>query len=103
MLLLDEPTKGLDAYMKLRLADLLRALAGQGRAVIAVSHDVEFAAMISTSCALLFDGALLAAGEPHAFFSGNTFYTTAAARMAAGAVPGAIFVDEIATALSVEH
>ena len=99
VILLDEPTKGLDAYSKFRLAALLRQLAGEGRAVLCVTHDIEFAALISDACALLFDGVLLAAGEPHAFFTGNTFYTTAAARMASGLVPGAIFVDEIADAV----
>ncbi|MBQ9506066.1 MAG: ATP-binding cassette domain-containing protein [Clostridia bacterium] len=96
VLLLDEPTKGLDAYSKQRLAQLLRKLADEGKTVLAVTHDIEFAAVISDTCALLFDGVLLAAGAPHAFFTGNTFYTTAAARMASGLVPGAIFVEEIA-------
>ena len=97
-LLLDEPTKGLDAYSRLRLADLLRRLASQGKTVLCVTHDVEFAAAVSHGCALLFDGVLLASGAPHPFFTGNTFYTTAAARMASGLTPGAIFVEEIAAA-----
>ena len=98
VLLLDEPTKGLDAYTKHVLAKLLRELASRGVTVVSVTHDVEFAALISTRCALLFDGELLSTGTPHAFFSGNTFYTTAAARMSRENVPGAIFVEEIAAA-----
>ncbi len=100
VLLLDEPTKGLDAFSKHRLAGLLQGLASQGKTVLIVTHDIEFAAAVSHTCALLFCGELLAAGTPHAFFNGNTFYTTAAARMAEGVVPGAIFVEEIAQALS---
>ena len=98
VLLLDEPTKGLDAFTKQALAKLLRDLAAQGVTAVAVTHDIEFAAVISKRCALLFDGELLSVGEPHAFFTGNTFYTTAAARMARDTVPGAIFTDEIASA-----
>ena len=98
VLLLDEPTKGLDAYAKARLAALLEKLAAEGTAVVTVTHDVEFAALTAHRCALLFDGELLAAGPPHAFFAHNTFYTTAAARMARENVPGAIFTEEIAAA-----
>ena len=99
VLLLDEPTKGLDAYTKENLARLLASLSAEGRSVVLVTHDVEFAARVSNTCALLFFGELLATGSPHAFFAGNTFYTTAAARMAHESVPGAIFTDEAAAAV----
>ena len=98
LLLLDEPTKGLDAFSKRLFASLLKDLAAGGKTVLMVTHDIEFAAAVSDTAALLFDGELLAAGTPHAFFRGNTFYTTAAARMAREHVPGAISVEEIASA-----
>lgn len=98
LLLLDEPTKGLDAFSKNQFASLLKDLAAEGKTVLLVTHDIEFAAAVSDTAALLFDGELLAAGTPHAFFRGNTFYTTAAARMAREHVPGAIRVEEIAQA-----
>ena len=98
LLLLDEPTKGLDAFSKRQLADLLRSLSAGGKTVLIVTHDIEFAAAVSDTAAMLFNGELLAAGTPHAFFKGNTFYTTAAARMARENVPGAISVEEIARA-----
>ena len=100
VLLLDEPTKGLDAFSKQQFVSLLRTLSAEGRTVLAVTHDIEFAAAVSDTAAMLFDGELLAAGTPHAFFRGNTFYTTAAARMARAHVPGAIHVEEIAAAIS---
>ena len=99
LLLLDEPTKGLDAYSKEALAALLRDLKQAGKTALLVTHDVEFAANVSDVCALLFDGALIASGTPHAFLGANTFYTTAAARMAREQLPGAIFVEETAEAL----
>ena len=83
VLLLDEPTKGLDAYAKAELAKLLQALCQDGTSILIVTHDVEFAAHYATRCALMFDGLLLSEGEPHAFFAGNRFYTTDANRIAA--------------------
>ena len=83
VLLLDEPTKGLDAYAKAELAKLLQALCRDGTSILIVTHDVEFAARYATRCALMFDGLLLSEGEPHAFFAGNRFYTTDANRIAA--------------------
>ena len=86
VLLLDEPTKGLDAYAKAELAQLLLALCREGASILVVTHDVEFAARYATGCALMFDGLLLSEGEPHAFFAGNRFYTTDANRIAAESV-----------------
>ena len=82
MLLLDEPTKGMDADFKERFAALLRKLREDGTTILLVSHDVEFCAEVADRCAMLFDGAVAACGTPRSFFAGNSFYTTAANRMA---------------------
>ena len=95
VLLLDEPTKGLDAYAKAELAKLLQALCRDGTSILIVTHDVEFAARYATRCALMFDGLLLSEGEPHAFFAGNRFYTTAANRIAAEHFPTDITCEEV--------
>ena len=95
MVLLDEPTKGLDAAFKDALKTVLRELKQEGVTVIAVTHDVEFAADVSDRCALLFDGAVIASGTPNTFFSKNDFYTTAAARMARGRFENAVLVKEV--------
>ncbi len=84
ILLLDEPTKGLDAFSKLNLRKLLRGLKQAGMTIIMVTHDVEFAGETSDRCALFFDGEILSADIPERFFSENNFYTTAANRMARG-------------------
>lgn len=76
ILLLDEPTKGADAGLKHRIADILVALKAQGLSMIIVSHDTELAAMCADRCALLFNGEIVAENEPHTFFSQNSFYTT---------------------------
>ena len=95
VLLLDEPTKGLDAYAKAELAQLLLALCREGASILVVTHDVEFAARYATGCALMFDGLLLSEGEPHAFFAGNRFYTTDANRIAAEHFPMDITCEEV--------
>lgn len=82
ILLLDEPTKGLDAFSKRQLKLLLRALADDGITVVAVTHDVEFAAENADRCALFFDGEILSVDVPERFFAENSFYTTSANRMA---------------------
>ena len=95
VLLLDEPTKGLDAYAKAELAQLLLALCREGASILVVTHDVEFAACYATRCALMFDGLLLSEGEPHDFFAGNRFYTTDANRIAAEHFPMDIICEEV--------
>lgn len=96
LLLLDEPTKGLDAEKKRILIDILRKLKADGVTVLAVTHDVEFAAACADRCALFFRGNIVSCGTPHEFFSENCFYTTSAARIAKGYFENAITVEDIA-------
>ena len=96
VLLMDEPTKGMDAQAKLTLGDTLRKLRDEGRTVILVTHDIEFAAVYADRCAMLFDGEVFAQGTPRAFFSDNNYYTTAANRIARGFYDNAVTVEDIA-------
>lgn len=102
LLLMDEPTKGLDADFKGRLAELLAALRAEGKTIVLVTHDVEFAAAAADRCALFFDGEIISDGTPNAFFSGNHFYTTAASRIARGLFPNAVRCDEVVALCSKE-
>ncbi len=95
VLLLDEPTKGLDAYAKKCLAGALRKITSEGRSVLIVTHDVEFAASYVDRCVMMFDGIAISADAPHEFFSGNRFYTTDANRIAAEYFPKAITCEEV--------
>lgn len=81
ILLLDEPTKGIDAFSKLLLKDILLELKSKGMTIILVTHDVEFAALVSDRCGLFFDGEIIALEEPTEFFTKNNFYTTMANRV----------------------
>ncbi|MDD5921776.1 MAG: ATP-binding cassette domain-containing protein [Eubacteriales bacterium] len=84
VLLLDEPTKGLDPYEKRRFGKILRAFSDSGKTILLVTHDLEFAALYADSVSMLFDGRLTEPAPPDAFFRRNRFYTTAAARMSGG-------------------
>ena len=95
ILLLDEPTKGLDAQFKQELAAILRSLTAGGVTVVMVSHDVEFCARCAHRCALFFDGSVVTEGAPRPFFSGNSFYTTSADRMARGLCAGAVTAEDV--------
>lgn len=95
ILLLDEPTKGFDAEFKMIFSDILDNLLKQGISILMVSHDVPFCAEYAHRCGLFFDGNIVTEDFPRAFFSGNSFYTTPANRMARHIIPNAITVDEI--------
>lgn len=95
ILLLDEPTKGLDAHAKHELAGLLKSLQEQGMTIVMVTHDIEFSAQYSDYCALFFDGGVVSEAPPRAFYSGNHFYTTAAHRMARQQFPHAILDKDV--------
>ena len=98
ILLLDEPTKGFDTEYKEQFTKILRRLKSQGKAVVIVSHDVEFCARTADRCALFFDGYIVCEDEPHGFFAGNGFYTTAANRMSRGIVENVITAEELIAA-----
>ncbi len=95
ILLLDEPTKGLDAEFKQTFATILEGLKSQGISIIMVSHDVEFCAKYADRCAMFFDGDIVTEGKPREFFSGNSFYTTEANRMARHIEKQAVIADDI--------
>ena len=100
VLLLDEPTKGMDGAFKEEFGALLRALCAQGAAVCVVSHDVEFCAQYADRCGLLFRGEVVTENAARAFFSDHYFYTTAAARIAREAAPGAVLCGEVVQCLT---
>lgn len=95
ILLLDEPTKGLDCCFKKELAEIIKELNFQGVTVIAVSHDIEFCAEYADFCTLLFCGEAVSTAGAREFFTGNNFYTTAANRMSRFVFPYAVTNEEV--------
>ena len=95
VLLLDEPTKGVDNDFKITFARILQELTDRGVCVIMVSHDVEFCAQYADRCGLFFDGGIVTMDAPQPFFAGKSFYTTAANRMARHLLPNAVTAEDV--------
>ena len=96
LLLLDEPTKGLDAFFKLQFADILAQLKSKGITIVMVSHDVEFCAEHADFVSMFFDGQIVTTGTPRRFFGQNSFYTTAANRMSRCIFRDAVTAGDVA-------
>ena len=95
ILLLDEPTKGIDAFAKQTLMAILRRLSEGGVTVFIVTHDTEFAAEISDRCAMLFDGKVISPSCPQRFFGKNNFYTTSASRISRGIFENTVTAEQV--------
>lgn len=99
VLLLDEPTKGLDETAKQRVIELITSLRNRGVTTVFVTHDIEFAARAADRAGLFFDGQVVSVSEVHEFFSTNNFYTTGASRIARDWFPTAITKEEVTACL----
>ena len=99
LLLLDEPTKGMDAAMKRVLGSKLLSLKEKGISILLVTHDVEFCAEYADRVGFMFRGSIVAENTAREFFSENTFYTTAANRIARDIYKNALTCEEV-TALA---
>lgn len=69
VVLLDEPTRGLDYEAKRALARILEKLKSEGRGIVLASHDIEFVAMLASRVIVLEDGRLLEEGSPEKVFA----------------------------------
>lgn len=103
ILLLDEPTKGVDAYSKLSLSKILQEIRSDGVTIITVTHDVEFASIVADRCGLFFDGEVLSSLVPQEFFSKNNFYTTASSRISRDKFANAVTVDDVVSLIKEEQ
>ena len=95
LLLLDEPTKGIDSFFKEKLANILCKLKEQGITIVMVSHDVEFCAKYADAVSMFFDGQVLTTDTPRRFFGNNSFYTTAANRMSRHVFSMAVTAEDV--------
>ena len=95
LLLLDEPTKGIDSFFKETFAGILQQLKEQGITIVMVSHDVEFCARYADLVSMFFDGQILTTDTPRRFFGNNSFYTTAANRMSRHVFDMAVTVENV--------
>jgi energy-coupling factor transport system ATP-binding protein len=97
LLLLDEPTRGLDYGAKRRLVSILRELAAAGHAVVLSTHDVEMVAEVATRVLVLAEGELVSDGETATVIAGSPAFAPQVAKILAP-LPF-LTVGEVATAL----
>lgn len=102
ILLLDEPTKGMDGHFKHIFSDILINLKKKGKTIIVVSHDLDFCAEYADRCGLFFDGRIVSENTPHKFYADRNFYTTSAHRMSKGVLKNAITASDIVYAFGKE-
>ena len=95
LLLLDEPTKGIDSFFKETFAEILKELKAKGITIVMVSHDVEFCARYADLVSMFFDGQILTTDHPRRFFGNNSFYTTAANRMSRHVFSMAVTAEDV--------
>lgn len=95
ILLMDEPTKGIDNHYKKELGEILRKLTEHGVTILLISHDVEFCAQYADRVGLFFEGNMVTNKPAKEFFAGNSFYTTAANRMSRQFFPDAVTVEDV--------
>ncbi len=81
VLLLDEPTRGLDHNTKAHLADLFRQWRAQGMAIAVITHDVEFAAQVATRVVMMAEGQIVADGNPATVLGNSPLFAPQAARL----------------------
>ncbi len=100
ILLLDEPTRGLDYRLKNELGLLLRELAQEGLSVVLVTHDVEFCAEHAARVIIMFDGRIIADGPPEEILNGSLFYSPQMNRLFKGYAQGVLTVQDGIRALA---
>lgn len=95
ILLLDEPTIAIDAFMKKKLGGVLRKLQALGLTILCVSHDLDFCIHYSDRCGLLFDGKAEGIVETRLFFKHNLFYTTTLSKLFKKTDPDILMLEDI--------
>jgi energy-coupling factor transport system ATP-binding protein len=81
LVLLDEPTRGLDYQAKRRLVELLRELAGRGHAIVLATHDVELAAEVATRVVVIAEGEVVADGQAANVLAGSPAFAPQVAKI----------------------
>jgi energy-coupling factor transport system ATP-binding protein len=95
VLILDEPTKGLDPLSKYSLAKKLQTLQNNGLTIVMASHDLSFVANYCHRCIMLFDGGIQVDNNPKEIFAENNFYTTFVNRLVKDYIPDGVVLDDV--------
>lgn len=92
LLLLDEPTKGLDPYSSAGLSRIIRDLADQGTTIVLVTHDLDFAFVVADQISMLFDGEVACSEPAEEFLTNNLVYCPNAKSRLFGAIAAEVEV-----------
>lgn len=95
ILLLDEPTKGLDNNAKKEFLEIIKSLNNKGITVIMVTHDMDFCSKCADECKMMFRGQFVSEGQVYDFMNKNMFYTTPVCSITSELQIPALSVDEI--------
>ena len=74
IILLDEPTKGLDVFFKKDISTLFDELKKQGKTIVLVTHDIEFCKQVADRCGLFAQGELIGVSNTEEFIKNMRFY-----------------------------
>lgn len=94
LIILDEPTRGVDFRLKADLGKFLQKEAEKGSTVIVVTHDVEFAAEFAAKVAMMFSGRIVSDGEKHEVLGKSIFYSPQIGKMCMGICEGILTFAE---------
>jgi energy-coupling factor transport system ATP-binding protein len=95
ILILDEPSKGLDPLSKHDLAKKLQTLQSNDLTIVMTSHDLSFVANYFHRCIMLFDGGIQVDNDPKDIFAENNFYTTFVNRLVKDYIPNGVVLDDV--------
>jgi len=95
ILILDEPSKGLDPLSKHNLAKKLQTLQSNDLTIVMTSHDLSFVANYCHRCIMLFDGGIQVDNDPKDMFAENNFYTTFVNRLVKDYIPNGVVLDDV--------
>lgn len=94
LLLLDEPTRGLDYMHKDNLGRQLSAIKERGVTIIMATHDIDFAAEVADSIALMSAGTIIASGDKYEMLQNASYYSSQTSRLFAGIRENIVTIEE---------
>lgn len=100
LLLLDEPTRGLDYHLKRELGNILLKLQAEGTAVLLVTHDVEFAAEFARDVILMAEGTIIDTGSKYEVLTHSAFYSPQVNKLFRNIKDDVITLDEAKAVLT---
>lgn len=94
IILLDEPTRGLDRKLKDALGNILKAYQEKGKTIIIITHDTEFVAKFCTKACMVFDGTIIQVGCKYEVFSSGIYYTTQMNKLFNGYIDNILTIED---------